>query len=217
MTRSLSVVLAAIGIIFYPIQAVKMIRFASPLQSLTIPDTEVKDDLDTERSRFLPRFKAGLQAEVDKRREIASKRTLDIQSAAASGGDGWAQRVTIAERGRRSKEDELAEKAFDKAVSEFDKQPKKDKAKGSDNPYQFVGVVNKKGDKPITWYARPKPSNSKWSVRLLHVNQDAIIKDLFNRGKVDIFATYRNTGKLDEETNAPIVMGSYKVRDRSWK
>jgi hypothetical protein len=218
MKRSLSLAAAVLGLIIDPIHAVKMIRFASPLQSLTIPDKEVKDELGTERARFLPRFKAGLQAEVEKRREIAASRALDIQAAASSGGSDWAQRVTEADRGRRAKEDELVEKAFDKAVSEFGKQSTKGKSsKKSGNLYQFVGVVNRKGEKPITWYARPKPADSKWSVRLLHVNQDAIIKDLFNRGKVDIFATYKNTGELDDETQAPIVKGSYEVRERSWK
>jgi len=222
MKRSLSLAAAAAwGLIFVdPIYAARMIRFASPLQSLTIPDEDVQDELVTPRSRFLPKFKAGLQAEVDKRREIASKRTMDIQLAAASGGSDWAQKVTEADRLRRTKEDEIVEKAFDKAVSTFDQQSTKDgKTSKSGNEYQFVGVVNRKGDKkkPITWYARPKPSDSKWSVRLVHVNQDAIIKDLFNRGKVDIFAKYRNSGKVDDETNAPIIMGSYEVRERSWR
>jgi hypothetical protein len=228
MKRSLSLgVVAVVGLLVVdPIHAAKMIRFASPLQSLTIPDPDLKgedDRLVTPRSRFLPRFKAGLQAEVEKRREIAAQRTLDLQVAAASrgSGDDWVQRVTEADRNRRSKEDEQVEKAFDKAVSEFDKQQPSTKGKPrstkSGNSYQFVGVVNRKGGKPITWYARPKPSEAKWSVRLVHVNQDAIIKDLFNRGKVDVFAKYRNTGKVEEETNAPIIMGSYEVRERSWK
>ena len=233
------------GFLIDPIHAAKMIRFASPLQSLTIPDPDLlqqqQDAADNEegpvaltttpRSRFLPRFKVGLQAEVEQRRRLAAQRTLDLQRAAASaaagsGDEDWVQRVTEADRNRRSKEDELVEKAFDKAVSDFDKQQQQQQhqsKKGkpstqSGNSYQFVGVVNRKaGKKPITWYARPKPSDAKWSVRLVHVNQDAIIKDLFNRGKVDVFAKYRNTGKIEEETNAPIIMGSYEVRERSWK
>ena len=213
MKRAFCLVVLAFG----PIQAAKMIRFASPLQSLTIPDKEIKEQLSTKRSRFLPRFRAGLQAEVEKRRAISSERSTEIQSAAASGDSNWAQRATMAERTRRAKEDTAVEDAFDKAVSAFDKQSKKVKPPTPQNSYQFVGVVNKKSDKPITWYARPKPTNSKWSVRLLHVNQDAIIKDLFNEGKVDIFAKYRNTGKVDETTNTPIVNASYEVRERSWK
>ena len=85
------------------------------------------------------------------------------------------------------------------------------------NAYQFVGVVKRRSDKPISWYARKKPADAKWSVRLVHVNQDAIIKDLFNRGKIDIFAKYKNTGKVDEETNVPVITSKYEVRERSWK
>jgi hypothetical protein len=217
MKRSISICAFAIGFIVDPIYAAKMLRFASPLQSLTIPDPEVKEVLTTKRARFLPRFKAGLQAEVDARRELAAKRTSEIQDAATSGSD-WAQKALESDRARRAKEDGVAEQAFDKAVSQFDKKSKKGpKAGKSSNNYQFVGVVNRKGDKPITWYARPKPSDSKWSVRLLHVNQDAIIKDLFNRGKIDIFAKYKNTGSTDEETKAPIVTSNYQVKERSWK
>ena len=197
-----------------------MIRFASPLQSLTIPDREVKEEVTTRRQRFLPRFKAGLQAEVEARRELAATRTSELQDAAISGSD-WAKRTTEAERARRAKEDEIVEQAFDKAVTQYDKNNNKKASKTSSrsaNAYQFVGVVSRQGgNKPITWYARPKPVGSKWTVRLLHVNQDAVIKDLFNRGKIDIFAKYKNTGTVDEETKAPIVTSTYEVKERSWK
>lgn len=195
----------------------KMIRFASPLQSLTIPDRDVKEELKTERERFLPRFRAGLKAEVDARRDIASKRTSDLQAAAVSGSN-WAANTVDSERARRSFEEDMVEQAFDTATAEFNKKGKGKKSRKPDSSYQFVGVVNRKtSGKPITWYARPKPSHSKWSVRLVHVNKGAIIKDLFNRGEVDIFAKYENTGKVDEETNAPVVTGKYEVRKRSWK
>ena len=97
-----------ISLIWDPIQAAKMIRFASPLQSLTIPDREVKEELTTRRQRFLPRFRAGLQAEVEARRELAAKRTTELQAAALSGSD-WAKRVTESDRARRAKEDECQE------------------------------------------------------------------------------------------------------------
>ena len=32
---------------------------------------------------------------------------------------------------------------------------------------------NKMGEKKVKWYARRKPANSKWSVRLVHVDQQA--------------------------------------------
>lgn len=226
MTRSLSFFAVLLALFLEPasVQAGKMIRFASPLQSLTIPDREQVQELSTKRQRFLPRFKAGLQAEVEARRDLAAKRTSELQDAAVSGSSDWAQRTTVAERSRRAKEDEIVEQAYDMAVAQFDKNHKLKDAgskSASKNAYQFVGVISRRkgssSGKPITWYARPKPAGAKWSVRLLHVNQDAIIKDLFNRGKIDIFAKYKNTGKVDEETKTPIVTSTYEVRERSWK
>jgi hypothetical protein len=116
-------------------------------------------------------------------------------------------------------DERIVESAYDQAVKEFDNAAamKKFRKKNS-NKYQFVGVVNSSTSKdPITWYARKKPANAKWSVRLVHVNRDAIIKDLFNRGKVDIFAKYDNTRTFDEKTKQPIVSAKYTVRQRSWK
>jgi hypothetical protein len=194
-----------------------MLRFASPLQSLTIPDPEVTESLETNRQRFLSKFKTGLKAETETRRELAGKRAKELQAAAASGTD-WAERAADSERTRRSNEEQQVEQAHDKAIAEFEAANKKGVSKSkSPNPYQFVGLVKRSGDKPVTWYARKKPAGAKWSVRLVHVNQDAIIKDLFNRGKVDVFAKYENTGKVDEETKAPIVTSKYEVRERSWK
>jgi hypothetical protein len=195
----------------------RMLKFASPLQSLTIPDAEVKDSLQSKRQSFLSKYKSGLQAEADTRKEIAAKRTKGLQVAAAS-GENWAGAAASREQNRRAQEEKLVEEAYDKAILEAKAMEKKVSGTSS-NKYQFVGVVNRKaaGKKPITWYARPKPSESKWSVRLIHVNRDAIIKDLFNRGKVDIFAKYKNTGSVDEETNQPIVTSKYEARQRSWR
>jgi hypothetical protein len=197
--------------------AARSLRFASPLQSLTIPDPEVKEIVKSRRQKFLPKYKAGLKAEVETRAEIASKRTKELQASAASGGD-WAEQAAESQRQRRSREERVVEQAFDKATTEAEKALKLAQTTKSSNVYQFVGVVNRGlTDKPITWYARPKREDSKWSVRLVHVNRDAIIKDLFNRGKVDIFAKYRNTGSVDETTKTPIISTKYDVRERSWK
>lgn len=84
------------------------------------------------------------------------------------------------------------------------------------NQYQFVGVVNDASDSPITWYARPKPSHARWSLRLVHVHREAILKDLFDQGKIDIFAKYENRG-LDPESSQPRVEATYQVRPRSWR
>jgi hypothetical protein len=216
----------------HPCLAVKRLRFASPLLSLTIPDPELQgeEDLNTPRKRFLPKFLAGLSAESQARKEVAlarSRRAQDLVNAQDVTGDNWAEKAAASERIRRQQEEALVEAAYDQAVAGVESVEKTlDKASKflnqSRNKYQFVGVINRKAvadpkQKPITWYARKKPSSAKWSVRLVHVNQDAIIKDLFNRGKVDIFAKYKNTGNLDEETKTPIVTSKYEVRERSWK
>jgi hypothetical protein len=190
------------------------LKFASPLQSLTIPDAEVKETLKSKRQSFLSKYKSGLQAEAEKRRELALKRSQELQDAS---GDNWAENAAGREQSRRAMEENLVERAHDEAVAKAKSGEMKASGKSSNN-YQFVGVVNRGGkNKPITWFARPKRSDSKWSVRLVHVNRDAIIKDLFNQGKVDLFAKYKNTGRLDEETQAPIVTSKYEVRERSWR
>jgi len=211
--------------------AVRRIRFASPLQSLTIPDPEIQaeEDLNTPRKRFLPKFLAGLSAEALARKELALSRSRTAQQVSAdtvSGAD-WADKTAGSELARRRQEESIIDAAFDQAVAGVESVEKAlDKASKFLNPsrnkYQFVGVINRKAradpqQKPIVWYARKKPQTAKWSVRLVHVNQDAIIKDLFNRGEIDIFAKYKNTGKFDEETKMPIVQSKYEVRERSWK
>lgn len=99
--------------------------------------------------------------------------------------------------------------------------------------YQFVGVVNKNkqsttnSNNDVTWYARKKPKSSKWNVRLIHVNQDAVLRDLFVKGKIDLFAGYKNEGmgvvggsvEDGEESNngRPKILGEYTVKERSWR
>lgn len=129
----------------------------------------------------------------------------------------WARRAASSDRRTREQEESAVERAFDEAVQHFDSvEPMP--TRHSENDYQFVGIVNSKAsDTPITWYARKKPASAKWSLRLVHVNRQAIIKDLFGRGKVDIFGRYENTGRVNEETNQPIIASKYVVRERSWK
>jgi hypothetical protein len=210
--------------------AIRTLRFASPLQSLTIPDPEIQgeESLNTPRKRFLPKFLAGLSAEAQARKELALVRSREAALKADDvTGSNWAEKLALSGRERKQKEEEYVEATFDEAVKGVDSVERTlDKASKflnkSRNKYQFVGVINRMAgsdpnQKPITWYARKKPASAKWSVRLVHVNQDAIIKDLFNRGKIDVFAKYKNTGKLDEKTKEPIVTGKYEVRERSWK
>jgi hypothetical protein len=199
------------------VMAVRNLRIASPLQSFTIWDTEAKGEQATPRNRFLPKFKAGLEAEAKARKEIVEKRDQKLQADATS--SDWAKQAASTTRRVFASDEKLAEEAFDKAISHFDQSKKlKDKKATNPNQYQFVGVVNPASDgTPISWYARKKPRDSKWSVRLVHANRDAIVKDLYNRGKVDVFAKYENTGQKDEETRSPIITSKYSVKARSWK
>lgn len=197
------------------VSGVRNLRIASPLQALTIWDADVETEKETHRSRFLSRFRAGLAAEATTRKRLAQQRQSRMQADATSAD--WARRAASSDRRTREQEESAVERAFDEAVQHFDSvEPMP--TRHSENDYQFVGIVNSKAsDTPITWYARKKPASAKWSLRLVHVNRQAIIKDLFGRGKVDIFGRYENTGRVNEETNQPIIASKYVVRERSWK
>lgn len=185
--------------------AVRKLRIASPLQALTLWDH--KDEKpSTPRQRFLPRFRAGLEAEA------AVRKTSEGTTATTDGSSNWAQNA--AARGARlwRQTEAKAEAAFDQAFEATTTTTLP--SSKSDNAYQFVGVVD--NQKVVTWYARPKPVDSQWSVRLVHANKAAIVKDLFQRGQVDVFAKYRNEG-IDEATKKLVVKGEYSVQERSWK
>jgi hypothetical protein len=202
--------------------AVRNLRIAAPLQALTIWDSDIKEaPIKTHRGRFLSKFKAGLEAESSARRSIAEGRNQRLQADASS--NDWASKAASADGRIRRSEARYVEHAYDEALRHLEGKESKEKQghkKKDTNRYQFVGVVNSASagaKNPIQWYARKKPAFSNWSVRLVHVNRDAVIKDLFSRGKVDIFARYDNTGERDKETNQPIVASKYSVRERTWK
>ena len=78
--------------------------------------------------------------------------------------------------------------------------------------------------KKVKWYARKRPSNSKWNVRLLHLNKDVILRDLFMKGKIDVCAKYVNTGKPRDELKEgedpstpkrPLIEARYNIKKRS--
>jgi hypothetical protein len=201
--------------------ALRAIRFASPLQSLTIWDSEVKDETQSRRLKFLDKYASGLKAETEARRTLAGGEEPFLETTVKSGeGKGWAKQAATKERNKFRAEEEYVEHSYDEAIQKYaaSQGPSKKRPNNFANQYQFVGVVNAAtSEAPITWYARKKPSNSKWSVRLIHANRNAIIKDMFNRGKVDIFAQYENTGQIDPETNAPVIVSKYSVANRSWR
>jgi len=225
------------------VEGVRQLRIASPLQALTIWDAQLKEELTepstrTFRNRFLPRFRAGLEAETAARKRISERRnqrlaTLNDSSGNAGGAKNkkknWASQAAATDGNLRANEARFVENAYDEALKQLDDLESQERSKARKasrsstkkqdrNKYQFVGVINPTSDQaPISWYARKKPSNSNWSVRLVHVNRDAIIKDLFQRGKVDIFAKYDNTGTIDPDSKQPVVTAKYTVRERSWK
>lgn len=86
----------------------------------------------------------------------------------------------------------------------------------------------------MTWYARKKPQNAKWSLRIIHPNRDAILRDLFVKGKIDLFSRYENEGAAvrggatggegggspaveGEGGRKPSVRAHYRVKERSWR
>jgi len=226
----------------FTVSAVRNLQIVSPLQSLTIWDSEavgLGSDGSSEvpvtsyRGRFLPRFRAGLAGESKARKEFSAKQKKRLQQSAAAAGESsrsWATSAEASDRRAVDMEERAAEKAFDEAVQKFEsEQAKLDQRKGkqvNENQYQFVGVVNPKTGgsaveaPPITWYARKKPKNAKWSLRLVHVNREAILTDLFRRGKIDVFAKYDNISgsqpATGEASKQPLVTPKYSVRKRSW-
>jgi hypothetical protein len=121
------------------------------------------------------------------------------------------------------------EKGYDEATKLYDaklakRQPPPSVSKGG---YQLVGVINQKSNKDVTWYARKKPHNSHWTLRLVHINRDAVLRDLFTRGKIDLFAGYKNEGMgvkggddavgSGEDENKINILGEYSVKERSWR
>lgn len=203
-------------------------RFASPLQVLTIWDTN--DEPMSPREKYLQKYKAGLEAEKKVREELKKKHDAFLSKQDTASPE-WAEKAVRYERVRKSREERLVEKAYDEAVKRVEAE-QKGKESGpvavKKNTYQFVGVVNSKDEnKPVTWYARTKPEKANWSLRLVHVNRDAIIKDLFDRGKVDIFSKYKNDGfktaagsdqgPSTHEQRSLLVKAQYEVRERSWR
>jgi hypothetical protein len=217
---------AIITLVAWPlsfVSAVRNIRIESPLIALTVWDDET--DIiqpETHRTRWLPRFRAGLNAEAKASQAavLAKKPRLSMERP------DWAQQVAASDQRTRSIQTKAMERAYDQAVAKYDEvnskqQSDNTRSNSGGSKYQFVGVVNscknEDDDTPISWYARPKPRHAKWSVRLVHVNKKAIIKDLFGRGKVDVFARYENSGKTLSDTGLPLIHAKYAVRQRSWK
>lgn len=233
----------------------KSIHFASPLKALTLKDEPPTSQ--SPRQSFLAKFKSGIEAERRLRKAIAAESKLSRRYEQDGDADSldndpdedffesskWAelskekydtfkqeQRARIGdafEEGFQAEEARLME-AEQKKIARTSKSPK------SNNEYQFVGVVQPK-DKQVKWYARPKPKNSSWSVRVVNVDKAAILRDMFVRGKVDIYGEYQNKGldaatiasasaktkksseNEEEVSKVPLIQAEYTVKERSWK
>mmetsp|Transcript_9766 Transcript_9766/g.13670 ORF Transcript_9766/g.13670 Transcript_9766/m.13670 type:complete len:353 (-) Transcript_9766:152-1210(-) len=222
------------------------LEFASPLQSFTIFDKKTLDGAraNSPRAKFLPRFRAGLAAEQKIRDRISEEKKLadlgdDDEGGLGGGGANWAEMSAAADVAERKKEERRLERAYDRATTLYDEKSNAlsvnelDKDDVQSGKYQFVGVVNtsssgKKGKASVTWYARKKPKGSKWSVRMIRADRDAIARDLHVRGKIDVYGQYVNKGvpveqrKLAKERGLgvderPVLEGKYSVRERSWR
>lgn len=226
----------------------KPLHFTSPLQSFTIFEKSALSSLDyaSPRKKFLPRFRAGLVAERRAREALLEEQRrgildFDDGQMESGGGAGWAEASAAADERKKKAMEGRVEAAFDSAVKEYDERvaaakKKVSTASSSSGKYQFVGVVNNGTrnamNNSVTWFARKKPKNSKWNVRLVHVNRDAVLRDLFVRGKVDVYGKYVNEGldnaafeaadksgeSIDERVAMkPCVKAQYSIKERSWK
>lgn len=207
----------------------KTLQILSPLQSLTIFPKEIEESSTTTapRDAFLPKFQAGMTAETKMKERLARRRELlsssnDSDDTIGS-GEGWEKRLAERERLRDEQDEEIVEGAWDRATALFQSTPSTSTGVVSKSPYQFVGVIQPPNNsQKVKWYARKRPTGSTWNIRMIHVNKDAIIRDMFTNGKVDVMGKYVNTGKPFDEVKEgekpslrPLIKGEYVVKPRS--
>ena len=199
------------------------------------------------RANFLSKFQKGLQAEVKARNTLQQQQQQDIASISNDSGPSlvnskkkaqkqqqqhWATQAARNDQRQHEIREAIVERAYDEAIQQHEQEQEKVKSRPNrknPNRYQFVGVINNhpnpekhRNHEPITWYTRVKPKHAKWTIRLIHVNRAAILKDLYNQKKIDIFAHYQNESQDRKTTEGPTTMvptvtGQYRVRERSWK
>lgn len=201
----------------------KTLKILSPLQSLTFFQEDETAETTTPRDDFLPKFQAGLTTETKTREQLARRREMLTNDEISAGSDGWGKEMEERERDRSEKEEEIVDKAWDHVTAPFQKTPDTSAVSSSGSKYQFVGVIQPpNSEKKVKWYARKRLTGSKWNVRMLHVNKDAIVRDMFTSGKVDIMGKYVNTGKSADEVKEgeqpslrPLIKGEYSVKPRT--
>jgi len=207
----------------------KTLKFLSPLQSLTLFPKDIPTA--TPRQKFLPKFQAGITAEKKIQDRIAKEREDANGDGNECVDEGWDKKMEESDRLSAEGDDQRMEIAFDSATTDGTTNPILLASTVEDqnlkrSKYQFVGIVQPEGspdDKKIKWFARRRPLDSKWNLRVLHVNREAIVQDLFTRGKVDIYGEYKNTGTKSvvteegaAESSKPLIMSKYSVKKRMW-
>eukprot|EP00560_Eucampia_antarctica_P000509 CAMPEP_0197834556 /NCGR_PEP_ID=MMETSP1437-20131217/22801_1 /TAXON_ID=49252 ORGANISM="Eucampia antarctica, Strain CCMP1452" /NCGR_SAMPLE_ID=MMETSP1437 /ASSEMBLY_ACC=CAM_ASM_001096 /LENGTH=339 /DNA_ID=CAMNT_0043439327 /DNA_START=104 /DNA_END=1123 /DNA_ORIENTATION=+ len=226
------------------------LEFASPLQTLTLFSSSSSSSSGSTtasqkspRQAFLPKFAAGLAAERRVKERIAAQRKqqlMDQNEEEDDAGDysnEWDKRSEEAERRSMQMEELRMERAHDRAIAKLEDASTAavTASVDSDNKskYQFVGVIKDDEKNKIEWFAAKKKNPKSWNVRLVHVNKDALIRDLFVRGKVDVYGKYVNTGKIADplpetqeegqlpssnpKLGRPLIEAQYSVRERSWR
>lgn len=208
----------------------KPLIFISPLQTFTIfPKDGIKP---SPRDNFLPKLLSGLKAERKTRHCIAKEHDIYDEGEVYDGKE-WDKMAEERDKCKIEEENRRIERAYDHSIarlSSFGMATDKLAKKIRRSKYQFVGVVRqpKYDGKKVTWYARKRTSNSKWNARLVHANRDAIWRDMFAKGKIDIFGEYINTGKFLDEgrdegteqipiTGRPVIKAKYTIRERCWR
>eukprot|EP00540_Astrosyne_radiata_P007889 CAMPEP_0116836314 /NCGR_PEP_ID=MMETSP0418-20121206/8027_1 /TAXON_ID=1158023 /ORGANISM="Astrosyne radiata, Strain 13vi08-1A" /LENGTH=253 /DNA_ID=CAMNT_0004466069 /DNA_START=267 /DNA_END=1028 /DNA_ORIENTATION=- len=145
----------------------------------------------------------------------------------------WPEKAARYEKSLLISQEKAAAKAHEDAMRAYQKKEGMEEepetpTEKKDCEYQMVGVIrhskknnndNNDNHENVQWYARKKPADSNWNVRLVHVNRAAIIRDLFCRGKVDVVAEYKNMGNTREpdQDDEVIVKAQYKAKPRSWR
>lgn len=193
------------------------------------------------RSKFLPRLRAGLIGERRAKEALNNELRSPFDGNDAIEGSSWAEHSAKEEERRLKDINARMERGYDEATALYDRKlalrqekllaDNKNSEKKNEDAFQFVGVIQ--NSKDVTWYARKKPSTSKWNVRLIHVNRDAVLRDLFVKGKIDLYGGYKNrgmgvmggasddvegTGSCKEQEKRKInVLGEYTVKERSWR
>jgi len=212
---------------------IKPLQFISPLQTYTI---FTKDCIEkSPREIFIPKFRAGIMAGKIARESI--EKTSEIHDTCKVYNEmDWSKMVENIDSFKGKENAKKNERKYNKYINRlFYNNSVKSNGKAVKkkwiSKYQIVGVVRPPGigRKEIDWYARRRPENSNWYVRLVHPNIDAILRDLFIHGKIDIYGEYINRGNVLDKYSGdnnhsqipiggkPLIEAKYNIRKRSWR